>query len=49
MARGIWVVVKIIFVVWVLDIIRHLVFRGPKKDNNFDNHPYIAMLIYACV
>ena len=25
---------------WVLDIIRHLVFRGPKGDHNFENHPY---------
>ena len=25
---------------WVLSIIRHLVFRGPKRDHNFDNHPY---------
>ena len=24
---------------WVLRIIRHLVFRGPKRDHNLDNHP----------
>ena len=23
-------------------IIRHLVFRGPKRDHNFDNHPYMG-------
>ena len=25
---------------WVLSIIRHLVFRGPKRGPRFDNHPY---------
>ena len=25
----------------VLSIRRHLVFRGPKRDGNFDNHPYL--------
>ena len=28
---GMWVVVKILVPFWVLSIIRHLVFRGPKK------------------
>ena len=28
---GIWVVVKSMVLFWVLSIIRHLVFRGPKK------------------
>ena len=27
---------------WVLSIIQHLVFRGPKRDPNFDNHPCIV-------
>ena len=26
---------------FVLIIIRHLVFRRPKRDHNFDNHPYV--------
>ena len=25
---------------WIPTIIRHLIFRVPKKDRNFDNHPY---------
>ena len=28
---------------WVLNIMRHLVFRGLKKDHNFDNHQYAAV------
>ena len=37
----IWVVVKIMVPFWIPSIIRHLVYRGPKKgDHNFDNHPY---------
>ena len=24
----------------VLNIMRHLVFRGPTRKHNFDNHPY---------
>ena len=24
---------------WVLSILQHLVFRGPKRGHNFDNHP----------
>ena len=35
----IWGVVKILVPFWVR-IIWHLVFRGPKGDHNFDNHPY---------
>ena len=31
---------KTIFPFWVLSIVRHLVFRGPKRDHNFGNHPY---------
>ena len=27
---------------WVPIIVRHLIFRVPKKDHNFDNHPYIG-------
>ena len=33
-----WVVVKIRIPFWVLTIIRHLVFRVPKRDHNFDNN-----------
>ena len=36
---GKWVVVKIMVPFRILSIIRHLVFRGPKGDQNFDNHP----------
>ena len=36
----IWVVVKIMVPFWVLSIIRHLVFRIPKREHNFENHPY---------
>ena len=25
---------------WVSNIIRHLLFKVPKKDHNFDNYPY---------
>ena len=38
--RGIWVIIKMMVPFWVLAIIRHLVFRGPKRDHDFDNHPY---------
>ena len=24
-------------------IIRHLIFRGPKRNHNFDNHPHVTM------
>ena len=33
------VVVKIMVPFWVPSIIRHLLFRVPKRDPNFDNHP----------
>ena len=34
------VVLKIMVPAWVPIIIRHLIFRVPKKrDHNFDNHP----------
>ena len=33
-----WVVVKIMVPFWIPIIIRHLVFRVPKRDHNFDNH-----------
>ena len=26
---------------WVLIIIRHPIFRVPKRDHNNDNHPYV--------
>ena len=36
-----WVVVKIIVPFWVLNIIRHLKFRVPKKGpKNFHNYPH---------
>ena len=38
---AIWVVVKIMVPFGVPDIVRHLLFRVPKKrDHNFDHHPY---------
>ena len=33
------VVVKIMVPFWIPIIIRHLIFRGPKKGPYFDNHP----------
>ena len=36
----IWVVVKIRVLFWVPIIIRHRLFRDPKRDPNFDNYPY---------
>ena len=33
------VVVEIMVPFWVLSKIRHLVFRGPKGNHHFDNHP----------
>ena len=27
---------------WVLNILRHLVFRGSQKDHNLDNHPFVV-------
>ena len=35
----IWVVVKIMVPFWVPNIVRHLT-GFPKRDHNFDNHPY---------
>ena len=35
------VVVKIMVPFWVLSTILQLVFRGPKKGHNFDNHPCV--------
>ena len=40
----IWVVVKIMVSFWVPIIIRHLLFRVPKRDLNFDNHPSGSLL-----
>ena len=31
---------------WVRSRIRHLVFRGPKGDHNFDNQSYLYVYIY---
>ena len=36
----IWVVVKIMVPFWVIKQIRHLGFRGPKREHEFDNRPY---------
>ena len=36
-----WVVVKTMVPFWVPSIIRHLLFRVPKRDLNFDNHPHV--------
>ena len=38
--KDIWVVVKNRLPFWVLIIMRHLIFRVPKRDHNFDNHPF---------
>ena len=46
----IWVVVKIMVPFWVPIIIRHLIFRVPKKkDHNSDNHPYKLQASIAIV
>ena len=37
----IWVVVKSMVPFWIPIILRHLVFRYPKRNHNFDNHPYV--------
>ena len=37
---GYMVAVKIMVPFWIPMIIRHLIFKYPKKDHNFDNHPY---------
>ena len=34
-------VVRILVPFWIPIIIRHLIFRVPKRDHNFDNHPQI--------
>ena len=41
----VWVVVKIRVPFWIPNIIRHLIFRVPKRDPNFDNHPYEPYLM----
>ena len=38
--KSIWVVVRIMVPFWIPIIIRHLIFRDPKRDHNVDNHPY---------
>ena len=38
-SKSMWMVVKIMVTAGVLSIIRHLEFRGPKGDQNLDNHP----------
>ena len=35
-----WVVVKIMVPIWVPVIARHLLFRVPKGDHNFDSYPF---------
>ena len=42
MLGSIWVVVKIMVPFWVPNIVRHLIFRVPKWDHNFDNHPFAS-------
>ena len=39
----IWVIFIIMVPFWALSIIRHLVFRDPKEDHSFDNHPLISL------
>ena len=34
-------VVKIMVPFWIPTTIRHLIFRVPKRDRNFDNHPNV--------
>ena len=42
-----WVVVNIMALFGsLLYIVRHLLFWVPKRDPNFDNHPYIHIYIY---
>ena len=36
----IWVVLKIMVPFWVPSIVRPQIFGVPKRDHNFDNHPY---------
>ena len=35
-----WVVFKMMVPFWIPIIIRHLIFRVPKRDHKIDNHPY---------
>ena len=42
-----WLVAKIRVPCWVLNITRHLVFGGSKRDHNFDNHPH-GMMSLLC-
>ena len=37
----IWVVVKIMVLFWVPSILGAVNNRDPKRDHNFDNHPYL--------
>ena len=41
-AFDIWMVVKIMVPFWVPQIIGPYYNRDPKRDHNFDNHPYKA-------
>ena len=36
-------VVKIMALFWIPIIIRHLIFRVPKMEHNFENHPYMYL------
>ena len=42
-------VVKIMIPFWIPIIIRHLILWVPKKDHNFDNHPYHMGIIYIYI
>ena len=42
---SIWVVVNILVLFWIPIIIRHLIFRVPKRDHNFDNHPFVIVAV----
>ena len=44
-SRHIWVVVKIMVPFWVPILIRGLIFRVPKRDHNFDIHPYRVNIV----
>ena len=45
----IWVVVQIMVPFWIPIIIRHLISRDPKRDHNFDNHPYYYYYYYSSI
>ena len=45
----IWVIVKIMVPFGIPIIIQHLILRVPKRDHNFDNHPYIYIYIYIYI